>query len=74
MLHPDSWLMGSGHGLWMIFWLLIVVFLIWCVIRAIGGRNTGSAENKAREILDERLAKGEIDEQEYRRKCDELER
>ena len=72
MLHPDGWLMG--HGLWMISWLLIIVFLIWCVIRAVGGRSAGNAENKARKILDERFAKGEIDEQEYRRKCNELER
>lgn len=75
MFHSDGWGLGYGHGLGMFIWLIFIVLLIWLAIRLFSQkRSDSSGENKARDILDERFAKGEIDEQEYRRMCKELER
>lgn len=65
-------MMGWGGGLWM--WLGMVVF--WVGIIAViayairGGRSTGTGDGyrgpSAREILEERFARGEISEDELR--------
>jgi putative membrane protein len=66
---------GSGWGwIWMVVWWAVVLgVIIWAVVRFSGG--TGGGERRgptAREILDERFARGEIDEEEYRRRRDAL--
>ncbi|MBC8335922.1 MAG: SHOCT domain-containing protein [Anaerolineales bacterium] len=62
-------MMGFG-GLGMIlFWVVVIVGIIWLVI-ALGGSNlqlpkqSGNGQS-AREILDQRYARGEIDREEY---------
>jgi putative membrane protein len=47
----------------MIAWLAILVAVILFVIRWMGA--SGSGTRTARDILDERFAKGEIDQDEY---------
>ena len=58
---------GMGFGfLWQILWLVIIVAVIYALLSG-RGRADGSdrSENTALEILKERLARGEIDYEEY---------
>jgi putative membrane protein len=82
-------MMDSGFGMgWMwVFWLLLVlgvVLLVVVAVRAIGGgvtRPTGDrrgagarpGRSRARELLDERYARGEITTEEYRERLSALE-
>lgn len=81
--YGDGWMHGGGYWLGMglhgLFWLLlvaaIVVGIIWAV-RA-SGRPYESAARKAgssaREVLDERYARGDIDREEYLARRKDLE-
>ncbi len=68
---------GSGYGwIWMLLsWAVIIGLVVWAV-NTFAGRDArgGNGASSARRILDERFARGEIDEEEYRRRRDELER
>ena len=57
-----------GMGFWgwtmmLAFWLLVVVLIVWTVRSTAAPRQSG--EGEALRILDERLARGEIDPGEY---------
>jgi putative membrane protein len=67
---------GWGWGAWTVMMLGSVAFwglLIWAVVALVRGADAGS-ERRAdpEQILAERLAAGEIDEDEYRRRLDAL--
>lgn len=64
----DGW---GWHWLWMLgWWALIIGLIAWAVTRiAPSGPQRGS---DARAILDERYARGELDDDEYRRRRTEL--
>jgi putative membrane protein len=72
---------GMGFGGWLmmgftflVFWGAVVVFVVWLVRSNRGDtslRGTGPAGH-AEEVLAERFARGEIDEQEYQRLRDVL--
>ncbi|MFQ6171446.1 SHOCT domain-containing protein [Oryzobacter sp. R7] len=69
---PAAW-WGMGLGM-VVFWLVLLVTVAlvvrWAVDAPTGGRTAprGPAEGSgARAILDERFARGEIDEETYRR-------
>lgn len=71
MMHDWSW--GSGGMIFgplsMILWLALLVAVIVLVMRYLGGlpsREAGSPS--AKEILDERYARGEIDDDEYEKR------
>jgi putative membrane protein len=68
---------GSGYGwVWMLLsWVVIIGLVVWAVI-VFSGRDAQGRDGppSARRILDERFARGELDEEEYRRRRDELER
>lgn len=74
---------GGGWGM-LVFWLLlllvVVVAVVWAVgrARAAGDAAPGSAhgrgQDRAEEIVRERYARGEIDEETYRQRLDELRR
>jgi putative membrane protein len=66
--------MGFGGGLMWIFWILLIVLMLWAVKAAVTASNGSSGHRSPREILDDRFARGEIDEDEYRRRRQELER
>ncbi len=80
----DGWghMNGWGGG-WMWFWgvammTLFAVLIVW-LIRAAGSNSSGAASparsdphDRAREILSERLAKGELTPEEYRERVSEL--
>ena len=74
MMH--GWGMGWGGGgmflgpLFMIVWLALLVAVIVVLVRWLGGGSfgVGSPPRTPREILDERFAKGEIDQEEYEKR------
>ena len=73
--------MGWGGWTMMIGWTLILVVLVLGVWAVVDGRWPGrgrgtsrTGEDRAESVLRERFARGEIDEEEYRRKLDELRR
>ena len=72
----DFW--GTGHWIFMILiWVLIIAFvitLIWFLVKKGGesGRSFPESKKTAKDILDERYARGEIDDDEYRQKKKEL--
>jgi len=67
-----SWWAASLMGVGMLaFWALV----IWAIyLMLVGGsrRNVDDSPDRARRILDERLARGEIDTDEYRSRADLL--
>lgn len=77
---------GYGYGwpmLWMVFWnllwLVLLGLLIWGVVRWLAGRtfhsashDFGSPPRSALDILQERYARGEIDESTFERMRERL--
>jgi putative membrane protein len=61
---------GDGVG-WLVFLAAIVVLAVVLVRQYRGPATSGRS---ARAVLDERFARGEIDEEEYRRRRDALQR
>lgn len=61
--------MGFGGGFMWLFWIVLIVLVVWAV-RGLGngGAATPPRDASARELLDARFARGEIDEAEYRRR------
>lgn len=71
----DGWGGGFGMGLMVFFWLLVfglIVTLIWFLIRKGSDSTTGSSGESSLEILKKRYARGEIDEEQYRRMKKEI--
>ena len=61
----DGFGMGFGGGLWVDLDRVMILAVAW----ALGGLRTWrSLAKKARELLDQRFARGEIDEEEYRKR------
>ncbi len=71
---PGGWGMGGGW-LFMVLLLVVVVALAVGVLRQFGDdrRERRMLGRSARDILDERYARGEIDSDEYRRRRADLE-
>lgn len=72
---------GAGGGVFMIiFWALIAFAIVFLVKELTdSGKNRNSSrsdqtEGDALRILDKRFAKGEIDEEEYRKRKEEIAR
>lgn len=61
----------GGEGMMFVFWLIVLVLVVVLVRWVISGERGGRAD--AREILDRRFAKGEIDEAEYAKRKAALE-
>jgi len=62
----DGGFMGFGGGFMWIFWIVLIVVII-ALVRGLGGSGKLSVTDQRSplQLLDERYAKGEIDEQEY---------
>lgn len=64
---------GSGGGFMWIFWILVIAALVWFVVFTTRERQDTSSRGKsAREILDQRYARGEIDRDEFEQKKKDL--
>jgi putative membrane protein len=66
----DNW--GWGALMMIVFWVLAVL-LVWVLVRS-GSRPQGPDTPDALEVLAERFARGEIDEEEYERRRRTLQR
>lgn len=73
--------MGGWGGGWMWLWgvvmmILFAVFVVWLVRSVSGGRESSAAPghptDRAREILAERYARGELTTDEYRERSEQL--
>ena len=68
----NMWWGGGGMWfgpIWMIVWLAVLVAIIVGLMRWLGGTAVGGTSSRsARDILDERYARGEIDREEYMRR------
>ncbi|MGN6769300.1 MAG: SHOCT domain-containing protein [Rhizobiaceae bacterium] len=68
-----GWQSGMGGGMllgWLIF-LVVIGLGIWLVAKVLNERGHGipfERSNDAESILDQRFAKGEIDEEEYQKR------
>jgi putative membrane protein len=61
-------MMGFGFGFMGIFWLLLIAGVIWLVSVAVKSGRTNSAAGAgltARDILDQRYARGELTREQY---------
>lgn len=75
----DGYGMGSGFGfgggfmiLWWIVIIAVVVMVVKWLVSSYDTAGRSSRENTAMEILKERYARGEIDEQEFQKRKREL--
>ena len=65
------WGSWGWYWVWMAgFWIVVLVAVAWVVVRL--GSSPTDDGSRSRQILDERFARGEITEDEYRRKRDTL--
>ena len=73
----DTWWGGGGMGfgpLWMIVWLAVLVAVIVAVVRWLGEKDGGGDRpaRGARDILDQRYVRGEIDRDEYMKRKQDI--
>jgi putative membrane protein len=57
---------------WLVFWAALIGTAVWLISRRRGRR--GEPLDRARELLAERYARGELSGEEYRERLDELNR
>ncbi|HEY5602520.1 MAG TPA: SHOCT domain-containing protein [Gammaproteobacteria bacterium] len=68
-----GWGMGFGWFFMLLFWALVILGIA-AIVKWLSGSGGGNARSKtALEILQERYARGEIDQQEYQQKRRDLE-
>lgn len=71
----SGWGMGGGWLFMILFWVLVVLAIVAIAKWLIGTAQNSAASNKnALAILQERYARGEIDQQEFEQKKRDLER
>lgn len=72
MMGGAGWIMGP---LMMLLWVAVIVGLVVVVLRWMGGPGGGGhrSTSSVRKIIEERFARGEIDEEEFRKRKQALE-
>jgi putative membrane protein len=63
---------GYGFGGMMLLWWVLIIVAIVMMVKWLNNTSGESGSNKALEILKERFARGEIDEQEFKKRKHEL--
>jgi len=62
-----------GGGFMWIFWLVLIVAIFWgAKVMSSSGKDTPNKQKSALDILKDRYAKGEIDQQEFEQKRKDL--
>jgi putative membrane protein len=70
MMYDGHWL---GGGFMWLFWILLIIVIVWIVKAAVGNSsNSPGIQISALDILKERYAKGEIDQEEFEQKRKDL--
>ena len=60
------------YWIWMVvFWVAVIGLVVWAVAR-LAPAGSARSDGSARRTIDERYARGELDEEEYRRRRDEV--
>lgn len=72
MMYDGHWF-GFGGGFMWLFWILLIAAIVWAVKAAFGGASSDK-QKSVLDILKERYARGEIDQEEYERKRRDLSR
>ncbi len=57
---------GFGGLFMVLFWVFVIAAVVWLVLTLARPRMTAGGESNAKRILEERLARGEIDAEEFR--------
>lgn len=73
-MFSGTWCGGMGAGGWLVvalFWAAFLGLAVWAVTRMFAPAG-GPAAEAPRDVLDRRLAAGDLDPDEYRRMHDEL--
>jgi putative membrane protein len=70
-LLADDW-DHSWAPLWLLFWAALIGIGVWLILRR--RDRAGGPFDRAREILAERYARGELSAEDYRARLDELKR
>ena len=60
--------MGFGGGLMWLFWILLIIVIVWVVKASMGSGTRSETRKSAIDILKERYARGEIDQEEFEQK------
>ncbi len=67
MFYDGGYIMGGMHGLWWIFWVVMIGLLVFYGLRRPSERGRRSLETPL-EILQRRLANGEVTPDEYEKR------
>lgn len=62
----DGYAFGSGWLVMLAFWVFVIAGIVWLVLTFGRPQQRGGGETSAMHILEERLARGEIDVEEFR--------
>lgn len=66
------WAGWGFHWIWMIvFWVIVIGLIVWAVGQ-LAPRGPERGRGEARDVLDLRYARGEVDDEEYRRRRGQL--
>jgi len=62
----DGYWFGFGGLLMLLFWVFVIAGIVWLVLALSRSQLPRGGESSALRILEERLARGEIDAEEFR--------
>jgi putative membrane protein len=62
--HMSGWGMGLGFGMMIVFWAALIVGAVF-LVRWLGDQGLGTRRSDAMETLKQRLARGEIDIEDF---------
>lgn len=60
--------MGFGGGFMWVFWVLLIAVVVWLVVAFTRDTGRDTRSKTPLQILEERYARGEIDEEEFEKK------
>ena len=71
LTHADEW-DHTWWPVWPIFWVVLIGLVVWLIVRR--GHRRYDPLDRAREVLAERYARGDLTGEEYRARLDDLRR